>query len=1319
MATFVKRIASKLALLSCWLIILSAVLLSIARLLTPLLDNHREQLAQIAGKVLECPVQIGNLAASWYHFEPVLKFQNVTAFDPANNKPILKVAEFTVGIDVLKSLWHRRLEPDLLIFAGSQLAIEQTVSGQITVNGAKTGEATNSASTSLDNVIAWLFNHGQIILKDIKVSLFLHNQPHRKFDIYNAYLVNKGKHHYLYGKISLGQEIAQKQQETNKSGNNYLAFSDNIRTLLEKIKIKNIPIYFATDMVTGRQVSELQAARIYLSIRRLSLAELMAGFSWHGLSIGRGIIGAQVWLDWNKSGWQQLQTRLSLQNVVINSKQKKWVKLPLLSGNFMLQRREQGGWELSGDKLNLTINNHPWPENQLHLATVIQNGQQQLQQLQLSYIRLQDLDFLLQQPHLLPEKWQDALQNLQPGGDLREIFWQQEPQGMSAAGQFQNLAFRHWQEIPGINGISGTLQLSPTMGRVEINGANTQLDFAKLFPGPLQLTQWHSSLYLQKLPTGWWITAPHFTGVNEDLALQASLGLLLPANGDSPKVQLLAALSAADAVHSDRYYPEGIMHKNLVGWLKSAVKQAKDVTGTLALRGSLHDFPYKDYSGVFNIQGFINNATLAYHPEWPPLEHLAADLNFTGKSMVINASTGSVLGAQIQQAQATIADFAAQPAIILGITGQVKGDANQGMAFIQQSALSSTLGKQLEPFQLAGPMAAQLKLEIPLDDVSHRLEDKVTGQIDLTDASLGLSAWRLQLNRLTGQFSFSEQGLMDGQLAGELMSQPVQIAISHSAGKRKQAMTTNIKMQGELSAQSLMDYLNWPTSTDTSLNKLTGTTHYQVNVSLQKDPDKQLQQLLKLSSNLKGLSIPFPEPLAKTAEQLKPLTISFLINDHKPSLLAWDYNKVLTGQIELQKKTQHWQVIKGLVSVGNKAKQLLNNRQGLYVTGWLQQFDWQQWKPWLEAWREWNKQSTEQSVIQSIRLQIGKLMALQQKFTNATLKLTPEGDHWILGLNSTQAKGHLLLSTSEAVNAVQASFSKLYLQPQDLKTTIAIQARELPAVNFSCEDFRYGQKRLGNVRLKTAATSDGLAINEFAINNSAFALNANGGWQQQDGKDSTQMAGKVMIKDLAAGLQALGFPSVISSKGGQANFALNWQDKPYQLDILSLQGDIDLSLGRGQIKGMDAQATAKIGLGNLINILSIESLARKLTLDFQDITDKDFAYSKMHGNFTLKQGNAYTDNAFLDGHIAYVGFKGRIGLVKKDYDLALKLVPYVTSSIPVLATIAGGPIIGAASFVAERLLKHRVDKSSTYNYHVTGTWKQPRIEKSNTVKKSP
>ena len=122
-------------------------------------------------------------------------------------------------------------------------------------------------------------------------------------------------------------------------------------------------------------------------------------------------------------------------------------------------------------------------------------------------------------------------------------------------------------------------------------------------------------------------------------------------------------------------------------------------------------------------------------------------------------------------------------------------------------------------------------------------------------------------------------------------------------------------------------------------------------------------------------------------------------------------------------------------------------------------------------------------------------------------------------------------------------------------------------------------------------------------------------------------------------------------------------------------------------------------------------MPRRLTLDFSDLTKKGFEFRVFKGDFVFKKGNAFTRNAYLDGPVAKVSLQGRIGFANKDVDLKLSVAPYVTSSLPLIVGVAGGPIAGVVTWVVSKILSPSIGKAVGFTYKVTGPWKKPKVHK--------
>ena len=78
--------------------------------------------------------------------------------------------------------------------------------------------------------------------------------------------------------------------------------------------------------------------------------------------------------------------------------------------------------------------------------------------------------------------------------------------------------------------------------------------------------------------------------------------------------------------------------------------------------------------------------------------------------------------------------------------------------------------------------------------------------------------------------------------------------------------------------------------------------------------------------------------------------------------------------------------------------------------------------------------------------------------------------------------------------------------------------------------------------------------------------------------------------------------------------------------------------------------------------------------------------------------------------MAYAGMKGDLDVDKQRYNLELHISPHITASLPIVATIAGGPIAGLATWAASKIINQGMQRVTGYTYKVTGPWLDPVVE---------
>nr|WP_277873335.1 AsmA-like C-terminal region-containing protein [Legionella cherrii] len=237
------------------------------------------------------------------------------------------------------------------------------------------------------------------------------------------------------------------------------------------------------------------------------------------------------------------------------------------------------------------------------------------------------------------------------------------------------------------------------------------------------------------------------------------------------------------------------------------------------------------------------------------------------------------------------------------------------------------------------------------------------------------------------------------------------------------------------------------------------------------------------------------------------------------------------------------------------------------------------------------------------------------------------------------------------------------------------------------------------------------------INSPVYQLNAQGEWTQKENLNQTNLDIKLNITNLAKTLERWNVTPAVHAKKGYMEFHGGWKNSLYQFSLASLKGTMYLQLKNGRITHLSKETEEKLDLGKLLSILSLQTIPRRLQLDFSDLAHQGYSFDIFQGTFVVDKGIMGTQDSYLDGPVAYAGMKGDLDLVKHTYDLNLKISPHITASLPVVATIAGGPVAGVAAWVANKIINQGMQKISGYSYKISGPWNEPVVQQLNIVKK--
>lgn len=1277
MKPFLLSIAKKTGYVLAAFIILAAILVGVSRLTMPVLDTHRADVEKWASQLLATPVTIDKVRVSWYLYQPEISLKHLTILNKDSHEPILQMQKVSIFFSIPQSLWQRKLVPSAIMISGADLNVHQAASGEISVQGFPSIGGFNSqpfkSETRFTDIMAWLSQQPRLILRDIDLRYTKFTGQKNFVTLYNLSFENSTSQHTILGKAILHQDIPTEM---------------------------NFSVRWLGDMTNLATIK----AKAYVYVSGLSLSQWMKDFSWQGWRVNEGIASAKIWATWTNRSFHRVQSTFQLYRLDLHSETDKSThKIQRLSGNIGW-KREGNGQVIAGDDILVDLPQHLWPATSFYvsLSPKISTGMT-VKAATLGYIDLSDIQpFLFSSPVFLPADMRKMISDLQIKGALQNASatfagpWT-DWQHMSLNANFTQLGFAAWHQLPHVSNLSGMLKWNGKEGDLSLNSDRVSIQYDPLFLQPINIDQLSGDLQWTRAKNNSWVLhIPSLQLANDDVSANLSGSLTIPPKR-SPIADLIANFTLQNATHITRYLPMRTYDKELVVWLQNAFLSGEVNSGHAMLRGPLNDFPFDNNTGTFAISGVVNNIDFHYAPDWPLMRRVNGKLSFTGRQMIVDIDKAEIMNIPLANIHGVIPYFGSNKPQILHVQSEnIQTDFTHVLNFIHASPLEKTIGKIFNGIEMQGPLILKIGLMMPLKNPD---KTQVQSAINLKDTTLNLVPWNLILTNLNGQLQVTEGSVNAKKIQGNLFNKPFQFSLT-TVKKPKNIALVQANFATNL---GMTDLENWLKLSFSQIATGSADVNGEINLSLKAPLE------LQLHSKLIGIAVNLPDQYGKKAGVARDFSATVIAQEKQPLRMKLSYGNLFSAALTMDRKAEKFNLVGANLRLGSGSVNWPAT-SGLYITGNFDNLDWDKIRLYLS--QSGNNQLPA-IALRALDINANHIHLGAQSLSDVHIQVTPAEDNWDIDITSPDVVGKIEVPMSFTPHEwIDAKFQRLrfHSTTQTTKVSPPINVKSLPAIAFIANDVSYNDIPLGQITFKTAPNANGLIIRALNIVSPRINLQAVGDWIQNGNNYTTRLRGEATTSQLSDLLDSFGLDvhNFIASKG-RLTFSLNWRDAPYIPELSSLNGHATLDLGKGRIVDVGEGNGAKMDLGRMLSIFSLQTIPRRLTLDFSDLFQRGYSFDSVRGDFNFNDGDVYTNNMLIDGPIGKVGINGRIGLNEKDYDFNLSITPYVTSSIPIAATLlsAGNPLVGAAAFAVSSLIGSQVSKVVTYYYVVTGPWNNP------------
>jgi uncharacterized protein (TIGR02099 family) len=1076
--------------------------------------------------------------------------------------------------------------------------------------------------------------------------------------------------------------------------------------------------------------------RAYLRGEGIALADwqVLSGLAGMQLRGGQGDLHA--WAQLKAHRLQQVQAELALQQVqlaTVDGTATTAFEEVRGQARFQLQA---DGWRLDVPQLRLGAKGGSQGVDGLTLAGGARSA------LVADHVEAAPLLQALAMSDQVKPSLRSWLQQARPHATLSKVEVAGTVQGpLRLSAQVDDVGFAPVGRAPGLSGLAGSLAGDEQGFALALNEtAPFKFDWPSGF-GVVHNATLHGTLAGWREGAGWKFGTPSLVVDGEDFGVTARGDVWFQNDFTRPWLNVAADVHDTPVPAARGFWVRHMMSKASLDWLDTAMQGGMVHNGTGLVAGDLDDWPFLHNQGLFDAGADIVDGRIRFQRDWPDMQHLDAHVRFidNGFSLTGKGQLGEV---PVSRLDAGIADW---HETVLKIDAEGGDDAARLLSLVRHSPLDKAYGRSLKGLTATGPAKVDYTMQLPLRSGST-VERRIGGHVVLEGAHLTDSTWDLDFTDVRGTASFSDGGFDAPALSVLRGGQPGQLALRAGTSAQDPAHVFEAQLQAPLTSDELLQRvpeITWLQS------YLQGRSPWTINVGVgapaQAGGDPPVR--ITAQSDLVGTTLALPAPLEKPAG--KPLAATVAVQlPLETGRVDVNFGKLMAlraqeraGATGVRVELGHSSIVQPVPASGLSAG---GTASALDAAGWIALARASGSAPAdaavVKAGAATASLSSPQAManpalppqppiapsassaplkLRGIDITAQKLLLIGGAFPGTRVQVTPAQQALDVKLDGDALSGSVHVPDDE--NApVQGQLARLYwisatpppadgapvapAVPGSTPLEDDLDPSALPPLALDVDDLRFGEARLGATALRTRKVPGGLRIETLQMRSSQQKIDINGDWTGRGRTARTHLVAKVDSQNLGALMDGLGFTGQVRGGTGKVDLDLGWPSSPAGFSLRGLDGSAKLDARNGALLEVEP------GAGRVIGLFSLTQLPRRLMLDFRDFFSKGLAFNQVSGDVAFKDGQAQTSNTVIDGPAAEIRIGGSTDLKAQTFDQTIHVLPRSGNLLTVVGAFTGGPVGAAVGAAANAVLRKPLGEIGAKTYHVTGPWKDPKVD---------
>ena len=889
--------------------------------------------------------------------------------------------------------------------------------------------------------------------------------------------------------------------------------------------------------------------------------------------------------------------------------------------------------------------------------------------------------------------------------------------------------------VPGMNNLRGKLHAAASGGKFEFVTQDSRFKWQRWFDREFPIRQASGQLTWQREEGGGIIFSLIDGSLEDDHAKISKINASCRLDTSAQKIESFAQLFKVDSVAELSYEDGQLVDSSETQSLMPLILNASaefqfddlsKLTSYLPNDSRIDKFRKwsskafqsgKMYNGVASYQGEISRNALrvgkaqldasadfdevivdfGYQRNWPRAEKGRGKVKIENELLTISPDELWFNGDAVTESQLQIADLF-QLKRLLTVRGKTSTSLVKGVDFLFKGPLIKPENKleKLPVIAREGRVDIETFVELPLNKIN---DAKVNGTAQIRKGE-GLLPSGVPVSNINGSVAFTERSVtsnnikatfLGGQASGTLVTT-----------KAAQPPVVKVTASGVAKVDELEPWVG-----EHMLTWFEGSAPWQGELLIDGGRIE-----LSASSDLEGVTVSAPKPLAKQAIETAKMNLSMKVGgkDVQQELLV-SYRDKLQIRLQANDPSESGSSLfdNCLISVGDPADSSIKpgvnfsiSDDDISIDDWLRAIiDLASYTP-----KKPTNNTAFLDAMRSVKISAKNSFLLGRYFGAMELStVSVDGFNWIGTVKGDNIEGTMQFSPRSDVGSYAIKLARLDLvdppKPDAPPAPVdhSLNPEDYPEVSLQIETLRVSGKNIGRLVFNGRPNGREWTIEEMTLKHNGIGTVARGSWQNtKDTGSVTSFDFATVIDEAGGALTDMDFDGIIRKGEGSIDGNLNWQGAPHEFDYARLNGEFDLRLKDGELVNVEP------GSGKLLGLLNFNAIARRLVLDFRDVFAAGLKFDRMQYTGLIADGEAIFRQAYIFTPAVFVRMEGKLDLGKELIDMEVHISPELGGNLALLSALAN-PTAGAVVYLTQRIFKDEMRESNFISYRALGTWK--------------